>query len=100
MKKMTVEMPLVKHCDVSSCGYNQNHNCHAKAITVGDSINPSCDTFMDSNHHTHEKNRLAGVGACKVGGCKYNQDFECTAEEITMSAVDGTVKCKTFRPRA
>jgi hypothetical protein len=52
MRQMTVEMPIVKKCDVKSCGFNQNNNCHAKAITVGDSIHPDCDTFMDSERHT------------------------------------------------
>jgi hypothetical protein len=99
MEQLNVEMPLVKHCDVSSCGYNQDHNCHAKAITVGDSLSPGCDTFMNSKRHTKERKRLAGVGACKVSGCKYNDDFECFAEGITVGLVEGIVKCQTFRPR-
>ena len=34
MKKLTLEMPMISSCDVEQCGYNQNKNCHAKAITL------------------------------------------------------------------
>jgi hypothetical protein len=99
MEKISIEMPLVKKCDVQNCGFNQGNNCHAKAITVGDGTNPGCDTFMDSQRHTIERTRIAGVGACKVSGCQYNSDFECVADNITVGFVEGKVNCQTYRPQ-
>lgn len=99
MKTISIEMPLVKKCDVSHCGYNQNKSCHAKAITVGDYANPGCDTFLDSQNHTLEKKRIAGVGACKVSGCVHNVDFECSADNISMGSIGDKINCETFRPR-
>jgi hypothetical protein len=51
MQKFSIEMPLVKKCDVLKCGYNVNSSCHAKAITIGDNVNPECDTFLNSSKH-------------------------------------------------
>ena len=99
MKNIVVEMPLVSRCDVSRCSYNVNNNCHAKAITVGDSTNPACDTFIDASKHTKETKRLAGVGACKVSGCEYNEDFECVAENIAVTSSKQDTKCRTFAAR-
>lgn len=95
-----LEMPEVKKCDVNNCGFNVGNNCHAKAITIGDSANPGCDTFFDSGSHTNETKRIAGVGACKVSSCKYNNDFECSASNITVGFVDSKINCRTFTPRA
>lgn len=99
MKKILIEMPLVSQCSATKCAYNQNNNCRAKAITVGDGQEPGCDTFFTSKSHTRESTRIAGVGACKVSNCKFNTDFECTAGEISV-AVSGTmVRCQTHVPR-
>lgn len=100
MEKLNIEMPIVKSCDVNNCGYNSGNQCHAKAITIGDGSNPGCDTFMNSNTHTKEKKRLAGVGACKVSNCRFNQDFECAAEDITVGFVEGRINCETYSPRS
>ncbi|MDD4976943.1 MAG: DUF1540 domain-containing protein [Bacteriovorax sp.] len=96
MEKITIEMPLVSQCDVSSCGYNVNDTCHAKAITVGDHFNPGCDTFFEGSKHNKETKRIAGVGACKVGTCKYNNDFECTAENIIVGFSKHEINCLTY----
>jgi hypothetical protein len=96
MEKVTIEMPLVSSCDVSHCGFNVNHTCHAKAITVGDNLNPGCDTFFETNEHNKEKKRIAGVGACKVNTCKNNIDFECTAENILVGFSKQKINCLTF----
>jgi hypothetical protein len=98
MEKLSIEMPLVKSCNVENCGFNKNNNCHAKAITIGDYTNPGCDTFMNSEEHAQESVRIAGVGACKVSGCKYNKDFECYAENISVSFKKGKINCQTYRP--
>lgn len=99
MDKVTIEMPQVKMCDVQNCGFNVNKNCHAKAITIGDLINPDCDTYMDTSVHTHQNGNPAGVGACKVRDCKFNQDYECFADNIRVGRVNNEVKCLTFKKR-
>ncbi len=99
MKKMIIEMPLVKKCDVGNCGFNVKNKCHAKAITIGDSENPECDTFLNTSTHTTGTKQEAGVGACKVSTCIYNTDFECTAENITVGSSNKSIKCMTFKPR-
>ena len=96
MEKMTIEMALVSECDVTKCGYNVNSICHAKAISVGDGLNPGCDTFFETNEHNKEKKRIAGVGACKVSSCKYNTDFECNAENISVGFSKQKINCLTF----
>lgn len=98
MEKLTIEMPKVKKCEVNECGFNVDDNCHAKAITIGDYSNPGCDTFMDTDQHTHESVRIAGVGACKVSGCKFNDDYECMAQNIAVGFNQGKVNCLTFTP--
>jgi len=100
MKTLTVEMPLIAQCSVTQCAYNQDRNCRAKAITIGDSHHPGCDTFFTSPVHTRERSRTAGVGACKVSSCRYNDDLECTAEKIAVNQVAGDVRCTTYAPRA
>lgn len=92
-------MPLVKKCEVGSCAYNTAHNCHAKAITVGDGDRPGCDTFFENADHTRIVTLTAGVGACKVSQCRYNQDYECNAESIEVGYVANDVRCRTFSSR-
>lgn len=96
MKKLTIEMPLVSQCDVNNCGFNVNHTCHAKAITIGDLENPGCDTFFEASRHNKETKRIAGVGACKVSACKYNNDFECNADAIAVGFSKHKINCLTF----
>lgn len=100
MKEITIEMPLVSACSVELCGYNLNHQCHAKAITVGDSANPGCDTFFKADKHSKETKRVAGVGACKVSECKFNEDFECAANNISVGFARHKINCLTFTPRS
>lgn len=95
MKKITLEMPIVTKCMASECVYNANSNCHARAITVGDSIHPGCDTFMAGSRHTKAK-QIAGIGACKTVGCKFNNDLECMAESIQVGMIKNKANCMTF----
>lgn len=99
MNQLTVEMPLVSKCSATHCGYNVNRNCHAKAITVGDTKNPECDTFFQSKIHNKEVKRVAGVGACKVIGCQHNEDFECMMNAIAVGIVKDSINCLTYSPR-
>ena len=99
MMKTTVEMPSVAKCTATSCAYNANQGCHARAITIGDASNPRCDTHFTATLHTKATTRIAGVGACKVAVCKFNADFECTAQAIDVGYDKQAVKCMTYAPR-
>ena len=37
---VTVAMPSVSKCTATSCAYNVNKGCHARAITIGDASTP------------------------------------------------------------
>lgn len=95
MRTFSIEMPQVNECRVSSCAYNLEKTCHARAITVGDGVNAMCDTFFDSDSHNNRRD-IAGVGACKVSGCSYNDDFECQANDIIIGMSSDGARCLTF----
>lgn len=98
--KMTIDMPYVADCMVAECAYNQNNKCHARAITIGDGVNPGCDTsFLGASKHARNTKHIAGVGACKITGCNFNDDLECTAENITVDMKSGNIRCVTFAAR-
>lgn len=100
MKMITIEMPLVSECLVNTCSYNVAQNCHARAITVGDtSTHAACDTFMSESHHISEAKRIAGIGACKASACKFNDDFECMTDTIRVGMVKNEANCMTFAMR-
>lgn len=94
--KMTIDMPPVSNCDITECAYNLEHNCHARAITVGDGTHPGCDTFFSNKMHTHRTKQLAGVGACKVSACVHNNDFGCGAEDIIVGKDKSGIACLTY----
>lgn len=96
MKKICIEMPVVKKCMASECAYNANSNCHARAITIGDSLRPGCDTFVVGPRHAKEVKQIAGIGACKTVGCKFNNDLECIAESIQVGMIKNKANCMTF----
>lgn len=98
MKKLPVQMTEVQSCSVTSCAYNANSACHAKAITIGDERTPECDTFFASITHARDVGVTAGVGACKVAGCQFNKDFECTAGNIRVGTSGNCVCCLTYQP--
>jgi hypothetical protein len=97
--KMTLELARVQECDVTSCAYNVEQSCRARAITVGGGPHPACDTFFASDQHARDTSRVAGVGACKVTNCRYNSDLECAAEAIRVGVHDRHADCVTFAPR-
>lgn len=96
MKKICLEMPIVTKCMASECVYNLNSNCHARAITIGDSLQPGCDTYMAGSRHAKSVNQIAGIGACKTVGCKFNNDLECMADSIQVGMVKNKANCMTF----
>lgn len=99
MKKLTIEMPMVTKCMVSECSYNGSTKCHARAITIGDSIHPGCDTFLAGAEHTKHTEQIAGIGACKTASCKHNEDLECMAESIQVGMIKSEANCMTFALR-
>ncbi|MDP2761664.1 MAG: DUF1540 domain-containing protein [Sideroxyarcus sp.] len=99
MKKICLEMPVVSGCMVSDCAYNANSNCHARAITIGDTLKPGCDTFMKGSRHVRQIQQVAGIGACKTVGCKFNEDLECMAEGIKVGMIQSEANCMTFAAR-
>lgn len=98
MDTVTLEMPLVTECLASLCAYNKNQKCHARAITIGDTLHPGCDTFLKGSAHTKQTSQIAGIGACKMGNCKYNEDFECVAGSVRIGVEKRGANCRTFAP--
>ena len=103
MIRISVEMPAVAACGVSECAYNTESACHARAITVGNQVQPECDTYFNLGQSTHDHvkatQRLAGVGACKMFNCRFNEDFECMAEEVSVGFNGDMVSCLTYQHR-
>ena len=99
MNKITLEMPMVTKCMASECSYNVNSNCHARAITIGDSVRPGCDTFLKGPRHIAHAQRIAGIGACKIANCKFNDDLECVADNIQVGMIQSAANCTTFALR-
>ena len=94
-----MEMPKVIKCDIEDCAYNMDNKCHAMAVTIGDSINPKCDTFCQSMMQGGDLSSIAGVGACKVSSCTYNADLECQAMEISVGYKGQDPDCLTFHSK-
>ncbi len=99
MNRITIEMPIVTKCTASDCSYNMSSNCHARAITIGDTTFPGCDTFLSGVSHTRQAKMIAGIGACKMGSCKFNDDLECMADNIQVGMNGNKANCITFATR-
>ncbi|MDA8095377.1 MAG: DUF1540 domain-containing protein [Betaproteobacteria bacterium] len=99
MQHLSIDMPIVGVCDATECAYNVDSKCHARAITVGDSLRAGCDTFCSSTDHAKAAQRIAGVGACKARDCKYNEDFECVTDQIRVGHSAAAVNCLTYARR-
>ena len=90
-----MDMPSVFDCNMSDCAYNNNQQCHAMAITVGDS-EPVCDTYMESAQKGGTD--ITGcVGACKITRCQFNESLECTAEGIHVGKHSNYPECLTYK---
>lgn len=95
---ITVKITPVNGCSIQECAYNVKKECHAKAITIGDSEFPGCDTMLQGPKHVRYSEQ-AGVGACKTSSCSFNDDLECTAESIKVGMNGDEVECMTFTSR-
>ena len=91
-----MEMSKVIKCEISDCAYNVDDCCHTMAITVGDSMNPKCDTFCQSSIKGGDVGCMAGVGACKVSACINNSNLECCSPGISVGYKNQEVDCLTF----
>jgi hypothetical protein len=94
-----MEMPVIKSCDVTECAYNQKNECHALAITVGDSRGPMCDTFWRMDTKGGDPAQTGHVGACHMSQCMFNMDLECQAGGITVAKKGNEPDCITFKAR-
>ncbi|SFD76250.1 DUF1540 domain-containing protein [Streptomyces aidingensis] len=92
------EMPAVNACAVQECAYNREGDCHALAITVGDSRHPHCDTFLGTGPEGGEPGATGRVGACKMADCRHNNRLECHAPGITVGYRQSEVDCLTYSP--
>jgi hypothetical protein len=99
MKHITIDMPIVAECLANECAYNVKMKCHARAITVGNSLHAGCDTYFSREGHTKSAERTAGVGACKSTNCKFNEDLECMTDTIRVAPSGSQVNCMTYSPR-
>ena len=91
-----METSKVIKCEVSDCAYNRDNCCHTMAITIGDGMNPRCDTFCHSTSKGGDIESIASVGACKVSACKHNNALECQTSEICVGYGDQGPDCLTF----
>lgn len=95
-----MNMPKVSECEMSECSYNRQGQCHALAITIGNSGTPRCDTFCTSPTEGGEANATAGVGACKTTSCVFNSNLECSAPSIRVSRLSrNEADCATYKSR-
>ncbi|QUH02868.1 DUF1540 domain-containing protein [Saccharopolyspora erythraea] len=92
------DMPIVNKCTADSCAYNQEHTCHALAITVGEPTHPQCDTFTTASVRAGVASATGHVGACHMGDCQHNVDLECQAPGISVGFHENTVDCLTYQP--
>ncbi len=94
-----MDMPVVNACEVGSCSYNRDRNCHALAITVGDSLHAHCDTFFSTSSKGGDPSAPGHVGACKMADCRHNVDLECQAPGIAVGYRQDQADCLTYAPR-
>ena len=99
--KRPIDMSSVEECTASRCAYNQDNQCYAKAITVGGSTHPACDTFISDDTpqiaaHVGATQNSAGVGACKTMICRHNKNLECGAPSIRVKTHAAHADCNTF----
>lgn len=99
--RIKIEMTTVDGCQATACAYNVDQKCHARAITIGDSTHPACDTYLSADDADDRAQRAepAGVGACKVEACRYNSSLECEAPAIEVASHAMHADCVTYQPR-
>jgi len=94
-----MDLPDVQSCDVLECAYNKNRQCHAIAITIGDSGTPRCDTFwagQGGSVEAGDPSQIAHVGACHTSQCEFNERLECSAPGIRVGYQSENPSCLTY----
>ena len=91
------EMPEVNECLMSDCAYNDNQQCRAAAITVGDGACPLCDTALKSESKGGVLTSRGVVGACKVAECSFNDMLLCSAPGIRITLHERHAECGTYK---
>lgn len=103
---MAMKMSQIKKCDAQECAYNKERQCHALAITVGDSrsqsqSHPMCDTFTAMSQEAGDANTTGFVGACRAADCEYNGNLQCQAGQIDVGAhKQMDWDCQTYEKRS
>ena len=82
-------------CTVADCSYNQELECWAPEIHVGET-HPNCDTFTHLN--VQPATQESCVTECGVMGCDFNDHRACNARGVTVSNHTSHADCITFRP--
>ncbi len=83
-------------CTAADCAYNQELECYAQQIQVGDD-HPTCDTYTH-DAQAHPRQQEGVVAMCGVAQCNFNQEQECHARGITVEMHSRHADCATFRP--
>ncbi|MFJ9661236.1 DUF1540 domain-containing protein [Streptomyces griseoflavus] len=91
-----MQLPVISECTADGCAYNQDHTCHAAAITVGDLDGPVCDTFTGADLEGGDQSVTGRVGACKMADCRHNSGLECHAPSIAVGYEHERVDCLTY----
>ena len=92
-----MEMSKVMKCEVTDCAYNMDSCCRTMAITIGDGVHATCDTFCHFGIKGGNADCMAGVGACKIAPCMYNNNLECAAPGISIGYQGQEPDCLTFQ---
>lgn len=94
-----MEMPKVLRCEIIDCAYNLDNVCHAMAISIGDGVRPTCNTFCQylMEAKAGDVGCVAQVGACKESDCVHNVCLECQASGIVVGQKEDHPECETFK---
>lgn len=98
--KTCMDIPRIQKCEASECAYNKEMECHAVAITVGNSSSALCDTFLNRSRKGGVAGLTGGVGACKMDSCRHNSELECTIDPgINVAFKANQARCSSFSRR-
>jgi hypothetical protein len=93
-----MDMPVVNSCAAEQCAYNIEQQCHALAITVGDSLQANCETYFGIAMKGGDRETPGHVGACKMQDCVHNSALECQAPGISVGMQADLPNCVTYQP--
>ena len=94
-----MKMPEIDGCEMRECAYNESSQCHAIAITIGDSGDARCDTYFGFESKGGDPDQTGHVGACKMSDCVHNERLECTAGGIHVAGKGDQADCTTYRSK-